>query len=226
MSEVKYFALLKFGELPHLISLRDKGHLHCKPLSYFADLEDECYRGDPLEKVNYIHNFDGAEIRIKDVDAPDSEYKMLGTANTGVLHQSYGICPGNLFCTYSFRLDKQELQKEFIIPKECLKLGNHYLVIKDFEEFIKRVGQRLLKLNYQARHGFVGYKNFSKFTGEKTVFEKDESFAFQKEHRIFITNPTDQPLDIEIGNLTDISEICLIEDEEHTISFVDNNSVD
>lgn len=220
MSEHKYFALLKFGKLEHLQALRDKGHIHCKPITYFGDLEDECHRGDPLEKVNYLHNLDGAKIRIKDVDAPDSEYKLLGTAHTGVLQKSYEVSPGNLFCTYSFRLDKDQLNKEFVIPEECLKLGDHYLVIKDFEEFIKRAGQRLSDLNYSARHAFVGYKDFSKFTGTKTVFEKDITFAFQKEFRIFITNPTDLPLDIEIGSLEDISEICAI-DGEHTIKFFD-----
>ncbi|MCX2492990.1 hypothetical protein OQX63_05870 [Pedobacter sp. PF22-3] len=222
MSEHKYFALLKFGKLEHLEALRHRGHLHCKPLNYFADLKDECHRGDPLEKVNYMHNIDGAEIRIKDVDAPDSEYKRLGTADTGVFQKSYEISPGNLFCTYSFRLDKEELQREFTIPEDCRKLGNHYLVIKDFEEFIQRAGKRLSELNLTARHGFVGYKDFSKFTGTKTVFEKDITFEFQKEFRIFITNPTDLPLDIEIGSLEDISEICLI-DDEHVITFFDVN---
>lgn len=222
MSEHTYFALLKFGKLEHLEALRDKGHLHCKPLNYFADLEDECHRGDVLEKVSYLHTIDGAEIRIKDVDAPDSEYKLLGVAHTGVLKKSYEVSPGNLFCTYSFRLDEEGLSKEFILPEECLKLGDHYLVIKDFEEFIKRAGRRLSALNFSARHGFVGYKDFSKFIGTKTVFEKDVSYRFQKEFRIFITNPTDQPLDIEIGTLADISEICQI-DDEHTIMFFDVN---
>lgn len=222
MSEHKYFALLKFGKLEHLEALRDRGHLHCKPLNYFADLNDECYRGDPLEKVSYLHNIDGAEIRIKDVHAPDSEYQLLGIADTGVIQKSYEISPGNLFCTYSFRLEQNDLHKEFVIPEECLKLGNHYLVIKDFEEFIKRAGQRLSDLDFSARHGFVGYKDFSKFIGTKTVFEKDTTFAFQNEFRIFINNFTDQPLDIEIGSLADISEICLI-DDEHTITFFDVN---
>lgn len=222
MTGYNYCALLKFGKLEHLLSLRNEGNLHCKTLKYFAELEDECHRGDPLEAVTYFYNFDGGNVHLKAIDAPDEEYQLLGVADTGTLYHSYESSPGNLFCMYSFRIGQDELNKEFTIPEECTKMGDHYLVIKNYEEFLRRVSKSLSELNLEARHGFVGYKDFSKFTGSKTVFEKDIEFAFQKEFRIFIQTNIQQAIDIKIGSIADISEICRL-DKEHAIRFFDIN---
>lgn len=46
------------------------------------------------------------------------------------------------------------------------------------------------------------------------MFEKDIKYAFQKEFRIFIETTVQQTLDIKIGSIADISEICKMMNEE------------
>jgi hypothetical protein len=219
----EFVALFKFSEKRHLIALQKEGHLHCETLQYFSDIEDQCGRGDPLESVTYMMYLDeNTIINIKDVDAPDSEYKRMGVA-TGHLRHSEETHIGNIFCLYSIRLGEHDLGKEFTIPNECKSLGDHYLIIKDPTEFLMRVKNKLTELKLEANYGYIQYKDFSTYTGKKTIFEKDIKLLYQNEFRLFIHNSENKVLDIKIGSIEDISSIGVCE-ELTTVNFFDNKN--
>lgn len=216
----EYVALLKIGKLEHLQALRDEGHLHCKPLRYFSELEDNIRRGDELEGVTAIINLDGGTLRMKDVDASDSDYSKPMNINTGKIMQSADGARGNIFCLYSISADKHELGNDHNITKEAKAFGDHFLVIKNYHEFLKRIRLRLEKLGMTGNFGFITYKDFSGYSGKKTHFEKDLAFQHQHEFRIFINNQYEKILCLNIGSIADISEIgCCIDLDD--INFYD-----
>lgn len=203
----EFIALFKFGKLEHLTALQEEGHLHCKTLQYFSELEDQIKRGDELEGVTDIINLDGGSFKLKDVNAPDSTYSKAFTIDTGKLLQKAKKISGNIFCLYGISLERDHLKNEHIISEEIKAFGDHYLIIKDCKEFLKRVEKKLTQEKLTGTYGFITYKDFSTFTGKKSHFEKDILFQNQNEFRIFINNREDACLDIKIGSIADISEI-------------------
>jgi hypothetical protein len=220
----EYVALFKIGRLEHLQALRDEGHLYCNPLRYFSKLEDNIRRGDELEGITAIKNLDGCTLRMKDVGAPDSTYSKPININTGKLMHSADNAKGNIFCLYSIGIDRHELRNDYNINEEAKTLGDHFLIIKNYHEFLKRVRVKLEELGMTGVVGFITYKDFTGYSGDKTHFEKDLAFAHQQEFRIFINNQSEEILNIKIGSIADISEIgCCINLD--AITFYDSNEI-
>ncbi|OKS87896.1 hypothetical protein [Mucilaginibacter polytrichastri] len=220
----EFLALFKFSEKRHLLALQKEGHLHCETLQYFSDIEDTIGRGDSLETVTDLYYLDeNTIVNIKNVGDPDSEYKRI-KINSGQLINRGETNIGNIFCLYSIRLHKFHLGKEFTIPVECKSLGDHYLIIKDANEFLTRVKNKLTELKLDARYGYIQYKDFLTYTGKKTIFEKDIKLSYQNEFRLFIHNSENKVLDIKIGSIEDISSIGICE-ELTTVNFFDNNNI-
>lgn len=215
-------ALLKIGKLDHLEALREQGQIHCKTLAYFSTLEDTILRGDELEGVTTIVNLDGGTIQMKDVDASDTAYCKPIDIHTGRMFHRSEDAKGNIFCMYSIAVDKHELGNNHLITDEAKSFGDHFLVIKNWNEFLRRVAVKLETLGMTGKYGFITYKDFTKYHGKKTLFEKDLAFKPQQEFRIFIHNESTEPLDLYIGSIADISEIgCCIDLEG--MSFYDIN---
>lgn len=216
----EYVALLKIGKLEHLHALREEGFLYCKPLKYFSELEDNIHRGDELEGVTAIMNLDGAKLRMKDVDAPDSEYSNPMMVSTGKMLHKADHAKGNIFCLYSMCVTKDALGKNHVITDDAKAFGDHFLIIKNYREFLKRIEAKIAELGMKGNFGFINYKDFAGYTGKKSHFEKDLLFKDQQEFRIFINNEAEEVLNLQIGSLADISEIgCCIDLE--AINFYD-----
>ena len=72
---------------------------------------------------------------------------------------------------------------------------------------------------------FVEYKNFSKYTGFKTFFEKDLKFKDQKEYRLWIDYRREEDLNICIGNIEDISYLLPISELRNKVAIRVDNSL-
>jgi hypothetical protein len=213
----KYITLLKIGKREYLESLRNEGNLYCNSLGFFSGLEDHAYRGDELEGVTFIRNMDGGTVRFKDVAAPDSEYCEPINIYSGKILQ-YVEEPGNVFSLYSILMNEDELKKDHIVNDETKKLGEYFLIITRFNEFLERIKAKLEELDLKYRYDLVTYKDLSQFSGRKTLFEKDIRFKHQQEFRIHIHGSGENVLQIKIGSIVDISEIGCFTDTD-TFNF-------
>ena len=219
-----YFSsLIKFSKKEYIEALHKKGHLHFQPLNYFTQLEDTIGRGDELESVTHQTFLTDLTFKMKDIDAPDTEYEVLGTGDE--VFRAHNTFHGNIFCLHLILFSEDKLNAEHTLPEKYKKFGKYYLVIKSPQEFLSRVSNRLKELQYGGKGGLVTYKDFSRYTGRKTYFEKDSSLAWQNEYRILINNIRMETLDITIGSLEDISEIACWNEGE-TISFFDVDAKD
>ena len=93
-----------------------------------------------------------------------------------------------------FKLDTRN--KEF---------GDCFLIIKDTWEFLRRLKSTLQISDTKFSYDMVEYIDFSKYKGKKTIFQKDILYQFQKEFRLFISNHINEPIEIRIGDISDIS---------------------
>lgn len=96
----------------------------------------------------------------------------------------------------------------FTIDIKMKGFGEYFLLIHDSQEFLKRVKMELKKLKLAFDGNFVDYLDLSKYTGKKSVFQKDLEYEYQQEYWIFIKNKTSDPIIIEIGSIDDISILC------------------
>lgn len=218
---------LKFGKAQHILDLQKKGRMFFNTISYFTKFEDENLRGDKLEDVIEIDYIGDAQISLKPVDAPDSDFKSLNGFNVTMFKRPLSPT-GNLFCVYAIDVAKEPVNKKLRVQKRVLDFGNYCLFISDPHELIRRTRRALESLHTPFSHRFVEYLDLSKHKGPKTVFQKDLAYNYQQEFRIFIKTDQDKPVTIDIGDLSDISFVCHtrhIGDLEILVAKKDGNTV-
>lgn len=96
----------------------------------------------------------------------------------------------------------------FTINERVKGFGDWFVFIHDTHTFLKRVKERLDQLKIPFESNIVQYLNLKKYSGKKTVFQKDLTYDYQQEYRFFLKNRKPDPLVIEIGSIADISLLC------------------
>lgn len=197
---------IKFGQEEHLLDLQKKGLVHCKTIQYFAKQEDqEALRGDAYENVVKINNIEDLILEIKLPNKPTSEFKKVAYLNKAKFLTNRADEFGNLFCLYSLNFLEKELGEIFTIDERNKRFGSHFLLITNPVEFINRLKKSLIEKGYEFELKFMEYHDFSIWNGEKSVFQKNVSYDYQNEFRIFIHNTTNETIEIQIGDLSDIT---------------------
>ncbi len=191
--------------------------------------------GEALENTsaNYTIRFVGdTDLGIKLETSLDvSETKGLPLEGTGanlkLQLDSDGKRP--VFCLFSVTIDNMTIvdeNEEFYIAeldytseekeKMIREFGDEMLVI-DPGYFCERVEKAFLEKGYELVHRRVRYDDYSINTIERLesyrnddfFFWKDKYFEHQNEYRFIIPNlETDEPIIINIGDISDISRRC------------------
>ena len=198
---------IKFGKKEHIINFHAKGQMRFGPVDEFAKMEDGNLRGDELENVAELKYFGDSKIYLKPVNAPDSEYKSLDAVNAKMMSR-YTEPIGHLFCLYAINADRKSINTTFRIDASVKGFGEYFMIIKDTDEFLRRIRIAMDKQKWKWSYSMVEYVDFTKYNGKKTVFQKDIKYSYQREFRVFIKNKASNPLFLEIGDLSDISVIC------------------
>ena len=194
---------LKFGEEEHICQLQEEGLIFCNTIKYFADLEHDAVRGDVLEKATYIDNSNDALLRLQPLDKPTAEYMSVKLSKFAFNRED---AYGNLFCMYSINMNQLNEGEKYKVDERLKEKYEFFLIIKDVPLFLKRIQQQLDNQKLAWEHHLIEYKDFLKFRGERTIFQKDISYSYQQEFRLLIYNSVNKPVKIAIGNIADISE--------------------
>ena len=104
-------------------------------------------------------------------------------------------------------------RQQIEIPTDCLKFGDHAVLITNFLQFVKRVNDAVQKIeDYRLVGGLVMYSDEPTIdiTGIDTVFHKNERYKTEREYRFAIFTGSDicDPLILETGDLSDIAIRC------------------
>jgi hypothetical protein len=108
--------------------------------------------------------------------------------------------------------DVRKLKEQLKFSDECLKLGEIAVVVRT-REFRDRVKRALDKTGYRCEARLVEYYDPATFHGQfpfhEIPFRKRATFCHEKEYRVAVYTNTKghDPLEIEIGNIGDISEM-------------------
>jgi hypothetical protein len=198
---------MKFGTKEHLEQMQKEGVFFCNTISYFSKLEDDS-RGDPFESVVKLKYFERAIFQVKPVNDPSAEWKNLNSTN--VLYKEYYNEPlGNLFCMSAFKFSIGNDISTFQFDERFEKFG-HCLMIMNQPIFIERLETTLEKLPIKSCKKLVEYIDLTKYSGNKTLFQKDNKYSWQEEFRIVLNTEhykMDHPYKFSIGSIEDISQV-------------------
>lgn len=221
------FILMKFGSEENLRKLQ-AGQLYMKNLKYYVDLEKTTADEDIGDIYDGQMVLKDVNIKMYTVDT----HEFITQFYVPQASMSLGFLNYPVFCMFMVdyrnhvdeHLDGDNLTVSYQFTKEQLErmpnFGDAVLVVKNRDEFIKRVKDGLLKAGYRFSDSRVQYYGFNNIEHVKQVLENNERIAFwkrdkysyQQEYRFFIHSYVDDHLSVDIGDISDITEIFKTEE--------------
>lgn len=214
--------LFKFGSEENLRKLQ-AGQFYMKNLQYFVDLE----KATSDEDVGDM--YDGQmmlqDVKISMFTTDTHEFIGQFSAPSASFNLGYLKCP--VFCMFmmdyrnhvSEKLDGDILTVRYQFTEEQINkmsnFGDSVLVIKNADEFFNRVKKALLLQDIGYSRDLVSYYGFNNVEHMKQIqkdnlriaFWKRQKYEYQQEYRLVAHTEVDDFLSIEIGDISDISEI-------------------
>ena len=220
-ARTRIFFLAKFFSEEQHAEQFTRGRLYANRIGYFRKLERDSARVDAYEgvsllrgDVNLTATIDG--LRTERITVPEhdlagpAEVRMDWTENVNLLCMHAAHSSSDVKKSDS---QVDEFKRQHIdIPEECLKFGNHAVLVTDFLEFVKRVTSAVKKRAYRLVGGLVMYSDYPviDITGIDVVFCKRERYKSEREYRFAIHTGSDvhDPLILETVDLSDIAIRC------------------
>lgn len=197
--------LMKFGSFDYMNSLLEEGIVYCNTLDYYTkeDVKINKQLADKDETCYQMNFFKAGELKLTN---KNRESIVLNVTNAHI--KQFENAPlYNVYCLFSLKIP-QSLNKESVMyHPDLTEFGTHFILIQNIPEFFKRLDNELLKSNYKYNREFIKYKDFSKHTGIKTPFQKDNFFKLQNEYRILIETHLSKEFIIRLGNIKDIASL-------------------
>lgn len=214
--------LMKFGAEENLKKLR-AGQLYMKNLKYYVDLEKTTDDKDVGDKYDGQMVLQDVKISMYTVDT----HEFIAQLDTPSASMNLGYLKCPVFCMFMFdyrnhvdeHLNGDNLTIKYQFTKEQLEkmpnFGDSVLIIKNGNEFVRRVKEGLLKAGYGFTRDFVQYYGFNNIEHLKQVqknnsriaFWKRDKYSYQQEYRFLIHDFVDDYLSVEIGDISDISAL-------------------
>ena len=223
--------LMKFGSEENLKKLQ-KGQFYTKNLQYYVDLEkasDDDNVGDRYEGQMVLEN-----VQITMYDYETGAFVAQLDAPTASMDLGYLKCPVFCMFMYDYRNHvSEELNGDILkvryqfTEKQLSKLpefGSHVLIIKNGNEFVDRVKKGLLREGYGFTRDFVQYHMGNSLEHLQEVAQNDmriafwkrDKYDFQQEYRILVHTQVDDSLSVDIGDLSDITDLMKTSDLSKT----------
>lgn len=227
MSKTVFFLVKIFDEKKHALDFM-QGKMFVNRLSYFRRLDEDqkANRGDKHEGVVSWVQPENANLRINGRLITD----LAGPISIQMNWHDHL----NVYCMYAGHsgefesITKENLsdfKKHLEMPEDCLKLGKYAVVVTQYTTFINRVSDAVRSNNYGINAQLVEYYDPDTFTGSfsefDAVFKKRNEFSHQKEFRFaFDTGVSgNDPLILDIGNISDITTLCNVEELNKLLSI-------
>ena len=203
---IEVVILLKFGQKEHIENLLTKGEVYMNTIQWFKTYEKDGI-GDIYEGAIEVKNIKNGKTTFK---TPNNTITVNNTNLQFRKHQKGHV--GNIFSTYAISnllLNRKSIHK---IDKIMMKFGSHCLIIKDVNQFLNSITNKLTELGIENSHNIVKYKNLKKNNHQLSLFNKTHLLSYQKEHRIIAYTKNDSALKFNIGSIENYAEIFTTEE--------------
>ena len=185
-----------------------QGLLYMNPLKYFCEKETHSVRRDCHEGTSHLRQGDGAILKIKMIpevakafNVPgDGQFKAIANIRGPIRFQPDALQSVNVFCMYALR----ESAAGTLVDARNLGFGDSFALLKDFDEFMKRVKAAVSGTEQELGYTLVEYIDETSHEGPVGPFKKLSDFSYQSEFRIGLFPGTGAPFKLQVGDLSDI----------------------
>ena len=213
--------LVKFFEQEQYARDFMAGNLHCNTLGAYKNMESvgDVIRGDKDEGTTHWLQPGLVQLQLNFMDSTiDVTNDLAGPLQV----RMNWLDDLNLFCMFAGHtgdLDVSnlspynlgELRDELSISTDCLEFGNHAVAVTNVTKFFEMVEAAVEANGYRLFRRLVKYYDpdsfHGSFAGIEAAFWKQRHFSYQREYRFAIDtgSGSSTPLDLEIGDLTDLT---------------------
>jgi hypothetical protein len=199
MESNKVLALFKFGKREHIDQFVHEGHIYMNSLKYFKTLEGDLLRTDKHEGASYSLQADGAILRMEH----NGKWVDVATIRDQIISSDGNEHLTKVFCMHVLL---ESASKSLVDPRN-FEFGDTFVILKDGDEFLRRVHATAKKENIVLKQGCVEYVDKAKYNGAMGVFRKFSEFKYQSEFRFSAVTEKDTPFSLRIGDISDISKV-------------------
>jgi hypothetical protein len=189
----RILAIFKFGERSYIDDFIS-GHLHMNTLAYFANSEASEVRHDKFEGNSYWVRGD-LQIEI------NGKFHSIPGLTGPLAYSGPNSRDTNVFCMYAFLASRAGEP----ISNRVLAFGDTFALLRDFDEFLRRVRLAAEKVGCHAQCELVEYVDSELHEGRMGPFRKASQFSYQSECRIALLPGTGSACPLNVGDLSDIT---------------------
>ena len=212
--------LVKFFEKEKHADAFIAGSVHAKKLSYFQekDEQENFNRSDKHEGIIGWLQPGRGQLVINGMDITGDLAGPIEMQRTWLgdryVFCVYAACSGNIDLRDSSAENIEALRRQLRIHKDCYRLGEYAVIVKNVPEFISRIQKGAGLKQCRISHGSVEYYNpatfHGQFTDEQALFRKHDGYKHHQEHRFIIDSPDrgDDFITLDIGDISDIAMEC------------------
>ncbi len=200
------------------------GVLYSNRISWHGQNGNDLLEGVTLIPPNRI------ELKCNGVIVDGLAEDMCGSAELRSPH----VQNLNVFCMYTIDTgdfefigpeNLQAFKKHLEIDDRCFDtFGDHAVIVHNRNEFLTRVDKAISRNGFRIRRGLITYFESGKqpavpYNSFNAAFLKRDKYNYENEYRIAIDKgvPGDDPLPLEIGDISDITSYCNSRDINRTI---------
>jgi hypothetical protein len=175
--------LLKFGRKCDLEKLLREGMFYAAPIKSFKrDISHDRYdKHEGLKELIHLNSSHKIQIMATEWD----NWKFLPMTK-GTFKGWHDDSSYHSYSLFSISKEETEEQEYFPIPEKMKEFGQHYLLIQNPKEFMRRVTKALEENNFKYIYGPIEYYNTSESHQSLGFFHKSSHHAYEKEFRILI----------------------------------------
>lgn len=201
---IKDSLLLRYLEEKSFVDLFMQGHIRLNSLGFFWGEHDE------PTKEGQIDSLEGMVCSIGATGPKDCARA-----------DGYKYC--NLLCCYRLDYILEGSTTGWYTNEYMDKFGDYVVIIKDRDQFQKRLVKAASKQGFKCGCNSVDYSN--RFTQERDCFDKEQVYSYQKEWRAALYRGANicEPYDLFIGPIDDIAEWCLTSRLNKTLENIFRN---
>lgn len=189
--------LFKFGKESDIEKFCRLGQLFMQPLREYRSREDDELRSDKDEGVSWITQPDLAKLQLE----VDGVFQAIPKIVGPIRYSRDKDQDVNVFCMYALR---RKTPQTLIDPKN-FAFGDTYVLLKDGDEFLRRVRQAVIPTGQQLDWRLVEYFARNRYSGPMDIYSKFNNFQYQSEFRIALVPGMGEKYFLNIGDLSDIT---------------------
>lgn len=196
MESDRVLGIFKFGRRAD-IERFVRGCLYMNTLGYFVEVEKNVARRDSREGQAFWMQPDRVTFSIE----IDETFVPISGHDGPIAYTNPLDLRVNVFCMYALRASVAKN----LVDTRNLAFGDTFAVLKDGDEFLRRVRGATERASLCLEWKMVEYVSEREHHGEMGIFRKSSEFSYQSEFRIAVLPGTGSPYLLEIGDMTDIA---------------------